>query len=543
MKALLLWPRMPNSFWSYQETLDMAGLRATNPPLGLITVAALFPANWELRVCDRNVRCETDADWDWCDVVIISAMVIQRQDFCDLIHKGVTLGKKVAVGGPYPTSYPEVALEAGAQYLILDEGECTVPQFIEALDAGAEQGIFRSTEKPDVTQTPIARFDLLDLNAYLAITVQFSRGCPFQCEFCDIINLYGRKPRTKTPAQMLQEFDTLYTLGWRRYVFVVDDNFIGNKRNAKLFLRELIPWMAAHRYPFRLITEASLNLAEDDELIDLMVKAGFVMVFMGIETPDVESLVGINKMQNTRQSLIESCHKITRAGLQIMSGFIMGFDHEKAGAGDRIRQFIQETGIPQAHFSLLQALQNTTLWTRLRQEGRLQRGSGTVHQGSIMNFVPTRPVAEIAREYIDAFWQIYEPESYLERTFRHFMMMKHWRGQSDRAMTSEEWRLFGRLLWRQGMVRSVRFRFWWQLIAIALCKPRLLPEYLAALGIGEHFFNYRYEVRAELEQQLANLSRSHPKMVEGDLDRSDIDPVAGDRSSLHEVAGSQSALL
>ncbi len=310
MKALLVWPKMPNSFWSYQETLDLAGLRATNPPLGLITVAAMLPKEWEIRLVDRNVREETQEEWTWCDIVIISAMVIQKKDFWELIQKGVALGKKVAVGGPFPTSVPQFALEAGAHYLILDEGECTIPMFLEALARGEQQGIFRATEKPDVTQTPIPRFDLLDLDAYLAITVQFSRGCPFQCEFCDIINLFGRKPRTKTPAQMLAELEVLYQMGWRRLVFIVDDNFIGNKRNAKVFLRALIPWMQERKYPFILITEASLNLAEDDELIELMVQAGFRIVFMGIETPDVESLTLAHKEQNTRQSLIESCYKI-----------------------------------------------------------------------------------------------------------------------------------------------------------------------------------------------------------------------------------------
>ncbi|GAB4467893.1 MAG: B12-binding domain-containing radical SAM protein [Elainellaceae cyanobacterium] len=510
MNVLLLWPVMPNSFWSYQETLDLAGLRSTNPPLGLITVAAMLPPDWDLRFADRNVCPETEADWAWCDLVIISAMVIQKADFQALIRKGVTLGKKVAVGGPYPTSYPDVAQEAGAHYLILDEGECTIPLFLEAIARHEPSGIFRSAEKPDVTQTPIPRFDLLDLNAYLAITVQFSRGCPFQCEFCDIINLYGRKPRTKTPEQMLAEFDRLYELGWRRYVFVVDDNFIGNKRNAKVFLRALIPWMEAHKYPFILLTEASLNLAEDDELLELMVKAGFTMIFMGIETPDTESLVGIHKLQNTRQSLIESCHKITRAGLQIMSGFILGFDGERAGAGQRIQKFIEDTGIPQSMFSLLQALRNTAMWERLRQENRLTEEFATIHQGAIMNFVPTRPVEEIAREYIDAFWAIYDPMNFMKRTFRHFRMMNGWRAQSDRPFTRTEWRLFSALCWRQGVLRSTRFRFWWQLLAIALTKPRLLYDYLVALGTGEHFFQYRHVVKAQLEEQLAALTADQP---------------------------------
>jgi radical SAM superfamily enzyme YgiQ (UPF0313 family) len=511
MKALLLWPIMPNSFWSYQETLDLAGLRSTNPPLGLITVAAMLPSDWEIRFIDRNIHLETEADWEWCDLVLISAMIIQKQDFRALIQKAIALGKKVAVGGPFPTSVPDFALEAGAQYLILDEGECTIPLFLDALARGEERGIFRSPEKPDVTQTPIPRFDLLDLNAYLAITVQFSRGCPFQCEFCDIINLYGRKPRTKTPEQMLQEFQALYDMGWRRYVFVVDDNFIGNKRNAKVFLKALIPWMEAHDYPFILVTEASLNLAEDEELVDLMVKAGFTIVFMGIETPDTDSLLGIQKVQNTRQDLIASCHKITRAGLQIMSGFIMGFDNERSGAGQRIEEFIEETGIPQGQFSLLQALENTAMWNRLQQEGRLFEGMSTFHQGAIMNFVPTRPVAEITEEYIQAFWHIYEPMPYLKRTFRHFCMMNGWRGKTQRQITSTEMRLFAAICWRQGVLRSTRFRFWWQLVAIAITKPRLLYDYFTTLGVGEHFFNYRYEVRAQLLEKLAALKSVQPE--------------------------------
>ena len=518
MKALLLWPLMPNSFWSYQETLELAGLRSTNPPLGLITVAALLPTDWEIRLVDRNIRSETEADWAWCDLVIISAMIIQKQDLQELIQTGIARGKKVAVGGPFPTSVPEFALAAGAHYLILDEGECTIPLFLEALARGEERGVFRATEKPDVTQTPMPRFDLLDLDAYLAMTVQFSRGCPFQCEFCDIINLYGRKPRTKTPAQMLQEFEYLYQLGWHRYVFVVDDNFIGNKRNAKMFLRELIPWMKARNYPFILLTEASLNLAEDDELIELMVQAGFTIVFMGIETPDTDSLVGIHKLQNTRHDLIEACHKITRAGLQIMSGFIMGFDHERPGAGQRIQQFIEETGIPQAQFSLLQALQNTAMWNRLQAEGRLTEGLGTFHQGAIMNFVPTRPVAEITQEYIEAFWQIYEPLPYLKRTFRHFMMMNGWRGKTKRRLTWHELRLFAAICWRQGVWRSTRLRFWWQLVAIALLKPRLLYDYLTDLGVGEHFFNYRHVVKAQLLKKLA----SQPVQPEADYQLSAV---------------------
>lgn len=516
MKALLIWPILPNSFWSYQETLNLADLRSTNPPLGLITVAAMLPSDWEIRFVDRNVRCETAADWEWCDMAILSAMIVQKEDLRSLIKKGVALGKKVAVGGPFATSVPEFALEAGAHYLILDEGECTIPLFLQALERGEKRGIFRSLEKPDVTQTPMPRFDLLDLDAYLAITVQFSRGCPFQCEFCDITNLYGRKPRTKTPEQMLGEFEVLYQMGWRRYIFVVDDNFIGNKRNAKIFLRALIPWMEERNYPFILLTEASLNLAEDDELIELMVKAGFTMIFMGIETPDTDSLMVAHKEQNTRNSLIESCHKITRSGLQIMSGFIIGFDGERAGAGQRIQQFVEATGIPQAHLNLLQALHNTAMWKRLKQEGRLVEGLSSYlgSQKSLMNFVPTRPLEEIVAEYIDAFWNLYDPVAYLKRTFRHFMMMEGSRPQPKRQLTGRDLRFVLAVCWRQGVLRSTRFLFWWQLLAVALRKPRLLYDYFLVLGMGEHFLTFRHEVRENLRSQLAALKAAQP--VEAD---------------------------
>jgi radical SAM superfamily enzyme YgiQ (UPF0313 family) len=502
MKALLLWPRMPDSFWSYRNTLQLAGLCSTNPPLGLLTVAALLPGDWQIRLVDRNVRAEREEDWAWCDLVILSAMIVQKEDLRALIEKGVALGKKVAVGGPFATSVPEFVLQAGAHYLILDEGECTIPAFLAALACGEAGGIFRATEKPDVTATPAPRFDLLDLNAYMALTVQFSRGCPFQCEFCDIINLFGRKPRTKTPEQMLAEFEAMYRLGWRRYVFVVDDNFIGNARNAKLFLRALIPWMEARHYPFLLLTEASVNLAEDPELLELMVRAGFTMVFLGIETPDVDSLTGVRKLQNTRRSLLDACETIVRAGLQVMSGFIIGFDHERPGAGERVRAFIEETGIPQCQFSLLQALQNTALWDRLEREGRLVEGLGTFHQGAIMNFVPTRPVAEIVEEYIDAFWAIYDPDAYLERTFRHFMAMGDWRGRRRFAFDPAAVRLFLALVWLQGVVRSTRDHFWRYLFTIARQRPQLLFEYLIALSAGEHFFAYRHTVRGQLREAL-----------------------------------------
>jgi radical SAM superfamily enzyme YgiQ (UPF0313 family) len=507
MKALLLYPQFPQSFWSYDRFMEIAGLKATVPPLGIITVAALLPTDWEIRFRDRNVTCETAADWEWCDLVILSAMLVQKPDFLALIRKAVQLGKRVAVGGPYPTSLPQDALDAGAQFLILDEGEMTVPQFLAALNQGKTEGIFRSLEKPDVTHSPIPRFELLDRDAYLMMAMQFSRGCPFNCEFCDIISLYGRKPRTKEPEQALTELQTLYDLGWRGSLFIVDDNFIGNQRNVKRFLRELIPWMQQHRYPFTFITEASVNLAEDDELLQLMREAGFYAVFLGIETPDQDSLQVTRKLQNTRNPLVEACRKINQAGLLIYAGFILGFDGEQAGAGNRIQAFVEQTSIPQPMVGILQAPPNTALWERLKKEQRLidEQGHPTGDQNTLMNFVPTRPIADIAREYVASFWTLYEPQDYLRRCLQQCLNIRaaKRRQQAIYFPLNKGLRLFAQVIWLQGIRRAdIRSQFWRQLWTIVRHKPQVLNLYLGLCAAGEHFWEYRRLARTRISQQL-----------------------------------------
>ncbi|MBE9126132.1 B12-binding domain-containing radical SAM protein, partial [Coleofasciculus sp. LEGE 07081] len=351
MRVLLVYPLFPKTFWSYEKILELVDRKVLLPPLGLVTVAAILPQDWEFKLVDRNIRAVTEEEWEWADVVILSAMIVQKPDLLDQIREAKRRGKRVAVGGPYPTSVPEEVQDVGVDYLILDEGEITLPMFIEAIQRGDKAGIFRSNgEKPNVTETPIPRFELLEFDAYDSMSVQFSRGCPFQCEFCDIIVLYGRKPRTKTPAQLLAELDYLYELGWRRGVFMVDDNFIGNKRNVKLLLKDLKVWQAEHQYPFRFNTEASIDLAQDSELMELMVECYFDAVFLGIETPDEDSLQLTKKFQNIRSSLADSVETITRAGLRVIAGFIVGFDGEKSGAGDRIVRFAEQTGIPTTTF-------------------------------------------------------------------------------------------------------------------------------------------------------------------------------------------------
>ena len=508
MKALLLYPQFPQSFWSYDRAMEMAGLKSVIPPLGIITVAALLPKDWEIRLCDRNVCLETEADWVWCDLVILSAMIVQKPDFRALIQKAVRSGKKVAVGGPYPTSVPQDALDSGANYLILDEGEMTVPKFLEALAQGQTEGIFRSIDKPDVTTSPMPRFDLLQMNAYFMMAIQFSRGCPFNCEFCDIITLYGRKPRTKEPQQALAELQTLYDLGWRGSLFIVDDNFIGNQRNVKRFLRELIPWVQQHNYPFTFITEASVNLAEDDELLQLMAEARFYAVFLGIETPDQDSLHATKKVQNTRNSLVEACYKINQAGLLIYAGFILGFDGERTGAGDRIQAFVEQTNIPQPMLGILQAVPNTALWSRLQREQRLIENISTTatgDQNGLMNFVPTRPIAEIAKEYVEGFWMLYEPANYLSRCFEQCLSIKVTTGwqQTMKLPFHIGLRVVAQLIWHQGIRRpEIRGQFWHQLWTILWKKPQVLIMYLGLCLTGEHFWEYRILARERIAQQL-----------------------------------------
>jgi radical SAM superfamily enzyme YgiQ (UPF0313 family) len=508
MKALLIYPKFPQTFWSYDEFMKIAGLKATIPPLGIITVAALLPKEWEIRFYDRNVKPETDADWQWCDIVILSAMLAQKDDFLAQIEKAARLGKKVAVGGPYPTSVPEPSQNAGADYLILDEGEITVPQFLDAIAQGQEQGIFRTLEKPDVSQSPIPRFDLLKRDDYLMMAIQFSRGCPFNCEFCDIINLYGRKPRTKEPSQTLAELQALYDLGWRGPIFMVDDNFIGNQRNVKRMLRALIPWMQERHYPFTFITEASVNLAEDGELLELMAQAGFYAVFLGIETPDQDSLQVTRKLQNTRNPLVEACRKINEAGLLIYAGFILGFDGEKVGAGERIQAFVEQTSIPQPMLGVLQALPNTALWQRLTQEQRLLEGKGAVEvgdQNALMNFTPTRPIAEIAQEYLEGIWKMYEPENYLRRCFDHCLKIAP-NPQLQQTMyfpPGKGLRLVAQLFYRQGWQRrEIRAQFWRQLWTILRTKPQFVNMYLGLCAAGEHFWQYRILARERITEQL-----------------------------------------
>jgi radical SAM superfamily enzyme YgiQ (UPF0313 family) len=533
MNVLLLYPRFPKSFWSFEKMIELMGRKALIPPLGLITVAAILPQEWNFKLVDLNVREVTEAEWSWSELVICSAMIVQKPDLLAQIQEAKRRGKRVAVGGPYPTALPHEVSEVGADYLILDEGELTIPLFVEAVKQGQTSGTFRAPngERPDVTTTPIPRFELLEFDAYAEMSVQFSRGCPFQCEFCDIIVLYGRKPRTKDPAQMLKELDYLYELGWRRSIFMVDDNFIGNKRNVKLLLKELLPWMVEHKYPFSFATEASVDLANDQELMDMMVQCNFGSVFLGIETPDEESLALTQKHQNTRSSLSEAVERIAKSGMRVMAGFIIGFDGEKTGAGQRIVKFVEQTNIPTAVFSMLQALPDTALSHRLAKEGRLRgTADGNINQTTLMNFVPTRPLEEIAIEYMDAFDELYEPSKFLDRTYRHYLTLGEatYPDKGEGRKKEFSWMVIRALLiicWRQGVVRSTRWQFWSNLWSMYKLNPGGVSSYLVTCAQIEHFLEYRGIVRREIGSQLADFLAEEARIKAAAIEVEKVEPV------------------
>ena len=529
MRALLLYPIFPSSFWSFEKAVEGLGKKAFMPPLGLVTVASLLPQSWDFRLIDHNIESVSEEDWEWADLVLMSGMIAQKKDFLEQIREAKKRGKKVVVGGPYATSLPNDFLEVGADYLVLDEGEYTIPLFLKALENGNESGIFRSKEKPDLSISVIPRFDLLKMDAYFVMAIQYSRGCPFKCEFCDIIILYGRKPRTKTSGQIKKELNVMKALGWRGGIFFVDDNFIGNKRTVKPFLEDLIVWQKENGYPFSFYTEASIDMAHDDDLLKLMVYSKFSTVFIGIETPDTDSLKLTLKNQNTKVPMNESLQKIAGYGIRIMGGFIIGFDGEKKGAGERVYQFAIENAIPGVTYSMLQALPGTALWDRLKKEGRLL-DAANLNQTTLLNFIPSRPVEEISKEYVETFWKLYEPKNYLTRVYKHFRMVGKAEVHSDPIIRKElanqhktDKNLNGLLIllkifWKQGLYRNTRVIFWKYLWQMWKHNRAGIGNYLSYAAFIEHFVYYRKMVKEQIEEQV-----SYRKDTETDIPQNDIE--------------------
>jgi radical SAM superfamily enzyme YgiQ (UPF0313 family) len=481
-----------------------------------LTVAALLPVEWELRLVDLNVRSLTDKDWQWADLVLVSAMYIQRAGLLALMREARLRGKTVVAGGPHPTSLPMEALEAGCDFVVRGEGESTIPLLLEAMRVG-KTGIIESGARPDLQTSPIPRFDLVRLKDYATITIQTSRGCPFDCEFCDVVNLFGRQPRYKTPGQVIAELETLYRLGARGPVFFCDDNFIGSKEHTRALLQELIPWLRNRGEPFTFLTQTSVNLGQDTKLIDLMTGANFDKVFIGIESSDENVLKISHKYHNIKHPLIESLYNIGQNGLAVIGSFIIGLDGEATGAGGRICAFMEETAIPMAMLGVLQAAPHTRLWHRLEKEGRLRQDRGDdMGTFAALNYEPQRPETEIMQEYLDAWDYLYEPSRYLARAYRYYSTMRPARriqavapgGAAPQDRVFEPGMTLPRILieikallniiWWQGIRTSYRRQFWTQLIGMWRQNPTRLIEYLVTCAMGEDLFGMRKVVREKV---------------------------------------------
>ncbi|HEY2867632.1 MAG TPA: B12-binding domain-containing radical SAM protein [Pyrinomonadaceae bacterium] len=485
MKVLLVYPVFPDTYWSFRHALAFEGRQAAFPPLGLLTVSAMLPESWERRLVDMNVEDLWPDDIEWADVVMVSAMIVQRESLEQVVKLCRKLGKKVVVGGPYVSTSSERLPDA--DHIFIGEAETTLPEFINDLELGIARKIYQADERPSLLNTPVPDFSLIDMHRYSAMCIQYSRGCPFQCEFCDIIEIYGRVPRTKSNEQMAAELDALKTGGWRGLVFIVDDNFIGNKKNVRLFMPDLIDWSRRNAFPFSYITEASVNLAEDDHLLEMMETAGFRRIFLGIETPVEESLKEAQKGQNTRRDLLESVKKIQSYGMEVMAGFIVGFDNDPDDIFDRQVKFIRESGIPLAMVGLLNALPDTQLWRRLEKEDRLLSMSDGNNTDCTLNFIPKMNRDVLIDGYKRILRNIYSPREYYDRALECLSRFHQDRVEPRTTTLFEDTRSLTRLLLTLGVRDRERWHFWKYFFNLLRRYPRDVAHGLTLAAMGYHF--------------------------------------------------------
>ncbi|MBK9152865.1 MAG: DUF4070 domain-containing protein [Chloracidobacterium sp.] len=485
MKALLVYPEFPDTYWSFRHALRLEGKRAAFPPLGLLTVSSMLPAGWERRLVDINVEDLSNEDIEWADIVLISAMIVQRESLEQVVELCRSMGKKVVVGGPYVSTSSERLPDA--DHVFIGEAESTLPEFLNDLELGIARKIYEAAERPSLHQTPVPDLSLIDMGRYSAMCLQYSRGCPFNCEFCDIIEIYGRVPRTKSNAQMLAELDAVKATGWRGLLFIVDDNFIGNKKNVRLFMPDLIEWSRENSYPFSFITEASVNLAEDEVLLQQMEDAGFRRVFLGIETPVEESLKEAQKGQNTRRDLLESIRKIQSHGIEVMAGFIVGFDNDPEDIFDRQMEFIRESGIPLAMVGLLAALPDTQLWRRLEKEGRLLDVSTGNNTDCTVNFVPRMDVDRLIEGYKQVIRNIYSPKEYYRRALDCLSRFHKDRIEPRQSTIHEDIRAFVNVIYTLGIRDRSRTEFWTYFYKLLLHHTRDFAHGMTLAAMGYHF--------------------------------------------------------
>jgi len=497
MKILLVYPHYPDTFWSFRHALKFTSRKALNTPLGVLTVAAMLPDDWEKKAIDMNVSRLRDSDIKWADYVFVSAMIAQQKSAREVINRCKKLDRKVVGGGPlFTTGHKEFDFN-DIDHMILNEAEITLPAFLEDLKNGCPKPVYQTDQRADITQTPTPLFSLLDLKKYASVTIQYSRGCPFDCEFCDIVILDGHKPRTKTREQVISELNAVFESGYRGNIFVVDDNFIGNKKKLKAdILPAMTEWQEKRRYPFTFLTEASINLADDEELMRQMSDAGFNNVFVGIETPNEESLCECNKFANKNRDLTAAVKTLQNHGFQVMGGFIVGFDSDPISIFKSQINFIQKTGIVTAMVGLLVAPPETKLWYRMKKENRILPGGTGDNTDGTTNLVPKMNFDVLVNGYKQILHSIYAPKQYYERiaTF-----LKEYR-PSEKATTKikiEKYHI--KALFKATLLLGIKdraSRHYWKLIFSSLVKyPRQTGLCIALAIQGLHFRKVYEKVR------------------------------------------------
>jgi len=486
MKVLLVYPKYPDTFWSFKHALKFISKKASFPPLGLLTVAAMLPKEWERRLIDMNVSVLTEDDLKWADYVFISAMIVQKKSVWEVIRRCKNLGVRVIAGGPlFTTGYAEFE---DIDHFVLNEAESTLPSFLDDLKNGCAQHIYTSKERPDIRETPPPQWDLINMKKYASMSIQYSRGCPYNCEFCDIIILNGHKPRTKSKDQILEELEALYTQGWKGGVFFVDDNFIGNKKRLKTELLPcLIDWMREKKYPFYFSTEASINLADDEELMQLMVKAGFNRVFIGIETPNEESLTECNKYLNKNRDLIACVKKIQDNGFEVQGGFIVGFDNDPPSIFERQISFIQKSGIVTAMVGLLNAPRGTRLYHRLKKEDRLLNDLSGDNTDFSINFIPKMNIEALINGYKKILNTIYSPKHYYKRVITFLKAYKPKPLKGKIHFNFHNLRAFFKSIWFLGIKGKERFHYWKLISWTLVRRPRFFRLAITLAIYGFHF--------------------------------------------------------
>lgn len=483
MNVLLVYPQTPDTFWSFKYVLRFISKRAAFPPLGLLTVAARLPAEWRLKLVDVNVNGLTDEDLRWADYVMISAMILHKVSVVEIVGRCQEFAKPIIAGGPLFTTghagFPQI------QHFVLGEAEEIMPQLVEDMKHGTLRRYYQAPGRPNLTKVPAPRWELIDLQHYATMAVQFSRGCPYDCEFCDIVVMNGRVPRNKTPAQLLAELEGLRVRGWKDMVFIVDDNFIGNKKQTKALLQEMIQWRAATKTDMGFLTEASMNLADDEELCDLMVKAGFKKVFVGIESPSKESLEECQKLQNRGRDLAATIKTLQQAGLEVMGGFIVGFDSDNYDIFTRQFDFIQHSGVVTTMVGLLTALPQTRLYHRLLHEGRLETETTGNNTQAALNFKPKLNRDFLISGYRELMVKLYEPRIYYQRV-RAFLE-HHKPGGPRLRLSRTDFQAFLKSFWLLGVWHRGRWAYWRFFVTTLLRRPHQFRRAMEFAILGYHF--------------------------------------------------------